>query len=172
MKKSMIPNGLTFLNLSCGILAILFTLTDRPDVSAILIIIAGLIDRYDGRIARFFDAESPLGKELDSLADLVSFGAAPSILGWSLFLSNLSNFEIIGYIIAILFPIAGAFRLARYNVTEFNDVFTGIPITAAGSLMALDSLITVFYVKHYLISSALMLFLSYMMVSKFKFKKF
>lgn len=168
MNRSMIPNVLTFINLACGILAILFTLSDKPAVSSGFIIAAALVDRYDGRIARFFNAESPLGKELDSLADLISFGAAPAVLCWNTFLGE---FSIIGYVITILFPIAGAFRLARYNVSTFNNVFTGIPITVAGSFMALDILVSVFYREHFIISAALMLLLSYLMVSKVKFKK-
>jgi CDP-diacylglycerol---serine O-phosphatidyltransferase len=169
MNKSIIPNLLTFINLSCGMLAILFTLTGKSHLSAAFIIAAAMVDRYDGRIARFFLAESPLGKELDSLADLISFGAAPAVLGWDIILKE---FGIIGYVVAIIFPIAGAFRLARYNVSDFNNVFTGIPITAAGSFMALDFLITIFYREHFIISGVLMVLLSYLMVSKVKFKKF
>ncbi|TDT60891.1 CDP-diacylglycerol--serine O-phosphatidyltransferase [Fonticella tunisiensis] len=168
MRRSMIPNFLTFLNLSFGMLSILLTLTDKPNMAALMIVCAALVDRYDGRIARLFNAESPLGKELDSLADLVSFGAAPAVLTWNTFLKN---FGIIGYIIAIIFPISGAFRLARYNVTKFENVFTGVPITMAGSLMAFDNLIAYYYKEHSIVSIAFMLILSCLMVSKLKVKK-
>jgi len=85
MKKSCIPNVFTFINLSCGILSILSTFDKNYLWAGIFIIIAGLVDRYDGRIARYLQVSSDLGKELDSLADLVSFGVAPSILIYLLF---------------------------------------------------------------------------------------
>lgn len=168
MNKNMIPNLFTFANLSCGILAILFTLTDKPVAAAIFIVTAALIDRYDGRVARKFDASSPLGKELDSLADLVSFGAAPAVLAWGTFLNN---FGFIGYLITIIYPICGAYRLARFNVSSFNNVFTGVPITVAGAIAAIDIIIFSF-MPHRIISSILLLLLSYLMVSNVEFKKF
>jgi CDP-diacylglycerol---serine O-phosphatidyltransferase len=168
MNKSMLPNLFTFANLSFGMLAILLTLTDSHTLAAIMIACAGFVDRYDGKIARKFNASSPIGKELDSLADLVSFGAAPAVLSWSTFLSS---YGIIGYIITILFPIAGAYRLARYNVTEFEDVFMGVPITIAGGIIALDIIIATQVVEHNIISSGLMLLLSYLMISKVKIQK-
>jgi CDP-diacylglycerol---serine O-phosphatidyltransferase len=168
MNKSMIPNAFTFLNLACGMLSILSTFTSDYKVAAFLIILAGIIDRYDGRVARKFNAESPIGKELDSLADLVSFGAAPAVLSWGVFLNS---YGIIGYILTIIFPIAGAYRLARYNVTSFSNVFMGVPITIAGGLIALDIIINETVVKHYLISAAFMLLLSYLMISKISIKK-
>ena len=116
MKKSCIPNIFTFINLSCGVLSILSTFTDGGKYiqAAILILLAGLVDRYDGRIARYLQVSSEVGKELDSLADLVSFGVAPSLLIYSLF--NLNSFGplgLLGYIILLAFPICGAFRLSR-----------------------------------------------------------
>ncbi|KRQ87990.1 CDP-diacylglycerol--glycerol-3-phosphate 3-phosphatidyltransferase [Caloramator mitchellensis] len=167
ISKSVIPNSFTFINLTFGMLSIIFTLNSRFQMSAIMIILAALMDRYDGRIARKFNASSQLGKELDSLCDLISFGVAPAILSWGNFLINLG---IIGYIIVILFPIAGAYRLARFNVTQFNNCFIGIPITFAGFLVAIDNIITIAN-PHYFLSSIFMLFLSYLMVSHFKFKK-
>lgn len=168
MNKNMVPNLFTFANLSFGMLAILLTLTANHTLAAVMIACAAFVDRYDGRVARKFNASSAIGKELDSLADLVSFGAAPAVLSWSTYLSS---YGIIGYIITILFPIAGAYRLARYNVTEFQNVFTGIPITIAGALIALDIIITTQVVKHSIISSVLMLLLSYLMISKIKIQK-
>jgi len=169
--KSYIPNLFTFCNLSFGMLSILFTLTGNTKTAAIMIIIAAIIDRYDGKIARLVNASSLLGKELDSLADLVSFGAAPAILSWSIFLMN---YGILGYIISIIFPIAGAYRLARFNVSKCTGVFTGVPITIAGSVLALINL-TIISSSSNLYSNIIgvifILLLSYLMVSTFKFKK-
>lgn len=168
MNKNMIPNLFTFSNLACGILSILFTLTEKPVIAAIFIITAALIDRYDGTVARKLDVSSVLGKELDSLADLVSFGAAPAVLAWSVYLSS---YGILGYIITILYPICGAYRLARFNVSSFNNVFTGVPITVAGAVAGLDIIINN-YLQHNIISAILLIILSYLMVSNVHFKKF
>ena len=85
MRKSCIPNIFTFINLSCGVFSLLSTFEKQYVLASIFILIAGLVDRYDGRVARFLQVSSDLGKELDSLADLVSFGVAPSVLIYILF---------------------------------------------------------------------------------------
>lgn len=172
MNKNYIPNLFTFLNLSLGIISILFTLAGKTSYAALMVIAASIIDRYDGRIARKINASSSLGKELDSLSDLISFGAAPAILGFSLFLKH---YGIIGYIITLIYPIAGAYRLARFNVTQFNSVYTGIPITVAGFIISVDYLISIYIGKHFgicsFISALLLILLSYLMVSNIKVKK-
>lgn len=173
MKKSWIPNAFTFINLSFGILAILATFENNYFLSSIFIILAALVDRYDGRVARFLQVSSDLGKELDSLADLVSFGVAPSILVFLVFnLKDLDPTGLLGIIILLTFPICGAFRLARYNATTFEGVFTGVPITAAGSFMALLVLFTKGANIPAIIPTILMFIGSYSMVSNFKLKKF
>ena len=140
MRKSCIPNVFTFINLSCGILSILSVMNKQYTLSSVFILLAGLVDRYDGRVARFLDVSSDLGKELDSLADLVSFGVAPSILIYTLFeLNEPGILGIIGFIILLTFPICGAYRLARFNTAQFDGVFTGVPITIVGCFMALFS---------------------------------
>lgn len=172
MRKSCIPNIFTFINLSCGILSILSILQQDYATSSVLIIIAALVDRYDGRIARYLNVSSDLGKELDSLADLVSFGVAPSLLIYSLF--NLGSFGpkgIFGIILLILFPICGAFRLARYNVADFDGVFTGVPITITGCFLAVFALITFYTSKITYLAVFFMLLGSYLMVSTLKLKK-
>lgn len=168
MNKNAIPNIFTFINLTFGMLSIMFTFTDNLSLSAVMILCAAFVDRYDGRIARKINAESIIGKELDSLADLISFGAAPAILSWSIFLID---YGILGYIITILFPISGAFRLARYNVSQFNNVFSGMPITIAGSLLAIYNLFSVNLIQQSFISLVIIILLSYLMVSNIKIKK-
>ena len=175
MRKSCIPNVFTFINLSCGIISILSVMNEKYALSGAFILLAGLVDRYDGRIARFLNVSSDLGKELDSLADLVSFGVAPSILVYILF--NLSSFGpngLLGYVVLLLFPICGAYRLARFNTTAFDGAFTGVPITIVGCFMALFSLIMLnlnVMPSPYLVV-LLMIVGSYLMVSKLKLKKF
>lgn len=169
MQKSSIPNSLTFGNLICGVLSIQFTMQQNFKVAAALILLAGVFDRYDGTVARLLGVSSPLGKELDSLADLVSFGVAPSMLIFTLY--RLSNLGFIGYGTLIIFPVAGAFRLARYNSSEFNNVFTGIPITIAGSIMAIYAIFTENMQPRVTVTVILMLVFSYLMVSKLQIKK-
>ena len=175
MKKSCIPNIFTFMNLSCGVFSLLFTLDSNYIWAGIFILIAGLVDRYDGRIARFLDVSSDLGKELDSLADLVSFGVAPAILSYIIFnLKNFGPYGFLGLVILIAFPICGAFRLARYNATTFDGVYTGVPITIVGCFMALYSIICTYFNftdKLQIVSIVLLIIGSYLMVSTFKLKK-
>lgn len=173
MARSAVPNLFTFANLSCGIFSIIMLFDNNIKMACIFILLAGFIDRYDGRVARFLQVSSELGKELDSLADLVSFGVAPALLTFTLY--DLNKFSFIGYLIVIIFPIAGAYRLARYNTTQFDGVFTGVPITIAGTFMALYSLILIFTTKSpgklTGLTVILMLIFSYLMISKIKFSK-
>lgn len=173
MRKSCIPNLFTFINLSFGILSILATFDGNFGLASTFIIAAGLVDRYDGRVARFLQVSSDLGKELDSLADLVSFGVAPSILIFILFnLKSYGPFGIIGIITLLIFPICGAYRLARYNTAAFDGVFTGVPITVVGCFIAIFALLSFKYTISPIIPVILMIIGSYLMVSTLKLKKF
>lgn len=173
MKRAYIPNSFTFINLSLGICSILSTMEGNYKLASIFILLAGLVDRYDGRIARLLSASSELGKELDSLADLVSFGVAPAILSFLLFnFKDVGPTSLIGLTILLIFPICGAFRLARYNVSNFDGVFAGVPITIAGCFMALFILLTINTNLSAVVPMLLMIVFSYLMVSNFKLKKF
>lgn len=167
---STVPNTFTLSNLGCGVLSLLMTFQGNYTLACIFILLAGLIDRYDGRVARYFNVVSDIGKELDSLADLVSFGVAPSILVFNM--NNLSNFGALGYLLVLIFPLAGAYRLARYNVTSFDGTFSGIPITLAGMFMAFYTLISINLNVSISLTIILIVLLSYLMVSKLKLKKF
>lgn len=173
MKKSFIPNLFTFINLSCGIISILCTFEKNYLLASLFIIIAGLVDRYDGRIARFLNVSSDLGKELDSLADLVSFGVAPAILSFLIYnLKEVGPGSIIGLSVLLLFPICGSYRLARYNATNFDGSFRGVPITITGSFIALFVLLTLNFSVNPWIPIALLLIGAYLMISTFELKKF
>lgn len=172
MKKSCLPNIFTFINLGFGVLSLIATHEGNYIKASIFILIAGLVDRYDGRVARYLQVSSELGKELDSLADLVSFGVAPSILLYINFnLKDLGPYGIIGIILLISLPICGAFRLARYNVSTFDGMFTGVPITIVGCFLALFALIASFVVAPVFLVVILMLLGSYLMVSTLHLKK-
>ncbi|WIF94994.1 CDP-diacylglycerol--serine O-phosphatidyltransferase [Caminicella sporogenes] len=160
--KSLIPNFFTSLNLFMGLMAIIFLFDSNYFKSSMLILIAAVLDRFDGRLARKFGASTEFGKEFDSLCDLISFGVAPALLMWNILLSKAG---IIGVVVTVFFTLAGAIRLARYNITNFDGVYMGIPITLCGSFLALLCL-GVNKAVNINIIMMLMIFLSYAMVSK------
>ncbi|TYQ14787.1 UNVERIFIED_CONTAM: CDP-diacylglycerol--serine O-phosphatidyltransferase [Acetivibrio alkalicellulosi] len=177
--KCCLPNIITFSNLSLGIMAILIAFNDASvsslKYSCLLIMIAAVTDRLDGQVARFFRVTSEFGKELDSLSDLISFGVAPAIIAWKI---SLVDYHILGYMFALLFVLCGAYRLARFNISEDNSIFMGLPITIAGSLLTIVNLYNSFskvnsnysYINTAL-TAAFMIVLSYLMISKLSIKK-
>jgi len=167
--KNAVPNIFTLSNMSCGIMSILMSFEENYKLAAIFILLAGIFDRYDGRIARYLKVDNDLGKELDSLCDVVSFGVAPSILIFNIY--NFVQLGSIGYLMVLIFPIAGAYRLAKYNITDFDGVFSGIPITITGTFLALYSLIMINKASNLGPTMFLLVILSYLMVSNLKFKK-
>ncbi|KWX77999.1 CDP-diacylglycerol--serine O-phosphatidyltransferase [Paenibacillus riograndensis] len=172
MVKKSIPNVLTFLNLSFGVLAILEIVGGSYFISGVFLICAAVVDRYDGRIARFLNVSSTLGKELDSLADLVSFGVAPALLIFCKFnFLDLGHIKGIGICVLLLYVISGSYRLAKYNIGHFDNVFIGMPITVAGFILAVYSLAAPINSAFTMGSVVLLLFLACFMVSKYKFNK-
>jgi len=167
--KNAVPNIFTLSNMSCGIMSILMSFEGNYELAAIFILLAGIFDRYDGKIARLLNVDNDLGKELDSLCDLVSFGVAPSILIFNIY--NFMQLGSIGYLMVLVFPIAGAYRLAKYNITDFDGVFSGIPITITGTFLAIYALFMYNKASNLGPTMILMILLSYLMVSKLRFKK-
>lgn len=170
-----LPNLLTFMNLSLGIIALLFAIKNELIQASLLVMVAALTDRFDGKAARLLDCASELGKELDSLSDVISFGVAPIIIAWKISFFNLG---FLGYLLAVIYPIAGAYRLARYNVTTFNNVFSGVPITIAGAFLSIVNLYNSFSIMRHtysyfntIVCGVIILLLSYLMVSNIQVKK-
>lgn len=156
--KAQLANGLTLMNLSFGIMAIIFILKGSLHMSLIFILLGALFDRFDGSVARHLNTESEFGKQLDSLCDLISFGVAPSLL---IYHAVLFKVPVAGLAITILYILAGAVRLARYNVKEFDGSYCGLPITAAGvgvilSYFLLPVLPIVFFVLFHSLLTVLM----------------
>ncbi|GLB58287.1 CDP-diacylglycerol--serine O-phosphatidyltransferase [Cytobacillus sp. NCCP-133] len=164
--KTQTANVLTLANLSLGGLAILFAINGNLNLTALLIFVAALADRFDGMAARKLNIVSDMGKQLDSMSDIISFGVAPSLL---LYQGILAGFGAPGSFIAILYIGCGAVRLARFNISEQNGYFTGLPITAAGCLATL-SFLAIPYLPEPLFLF-IMLTLSFLMISPFKLKK-
>lgn len=166
MNMKLLPSILTVGNLVFGMMSIIFVLSANYSLAATMIILSVFLDVMDGRMARKFDAISSFGKELDSLADLVSFGVAPAIL---LYAQMFSVFGGWGQGVVIWFAVAGALRLARFNVKTTTGYYQGLPITVGGGLIALLSLLPkVLPPLGFLI---LMAFLGFLMLSNFRVPK-
>lgn len=159
-------NLMTICNLSFGGASIMATLNEQYSYSVLFIFIAAFLDRYDGKVARKFNQQSELGKQLDSMSDIISFGVAPALL---LYENVLLNFSFIGMVVTIIYIATGAFRLARFNITDSNSYFVGLPITVAGTILAF----TYFLIPHVANVFFMFLFLifSFLMISTFKLKK-
>ncbi len=165
-----IPNMFTLGNLFCGFLSIGFAAEGEYNNAAILILIGMMLDSMDGRLARMLKADSSLGKELDSLADIVTFGVAPSFLVYYTYLNQLGK---LGIMVAGLFPLFGAYRLARFNISSTKsslNYFIGVPITAAGGILALLTLFGNFIPN--VITTVVFTGLCFLMVSRIRIPSF
>ncbi len=131
-------NIVTLANLVFGSISLICTINDDFRLAAIFILAAVIMDGIDGRIARRFNSTSEIGRELDSLCDLVSFGVAPAVLLYAQVLAGHTG--LVGLLAAVFYIGCGAYRLARFNVLRIEEFFMGIPITLAGALMALLSM--------------------------------
>jgi len=136
-----LPNFFTSLNLFCGFYAVIASINGKFVPAAVSILIAGVFDNLDGKIARATHTTSTFGVEYDSLADLISFGLAPGLMVYLWILQPLGR---IGWLAAFLFVACGALRLARFNTQVSkvdSDHFVGLPIPAAAGMCAATILI-------------------------------
>lgn len=138
--RYLVPNGITFLSLSCGIGSIMSTIAGNFFLAGSLILVSYILDLLDGAAARTLNASSEFGLQLDSLTDMVSFGAAPAVLTFT----HLYSAGVSTYLVApatILITLAGAYRLSRFNLLppKKNGMkdSVGLTITAAGATLAL-----------------------------------
>ena len=132
----LLPNILTTASLFCGFYSILASVKEDFSLAASVIVYAVVLDGLDGRIARMTNTMSKFGAEYDSLADLIAFGVAPSILAYSWALSGYGKW---GWLVSFLFVVCGALRLARFNIQiglAESRVFNGLPIPGAASVIA------------------------------------
>src|SRR5438093_3018527 len=195
LKIYFLPNLLTAGNLFCGFVALTKIVEADADkgnfyqeitLALGFILLACIFALFDGRVARMGGFESPFGREFDSLADLISFGAAPAFLVHHIILKDvLKGFPKLSWIIAAIYLICGAFRLARFNClaaiagTGGGKEFLGFPIPAAAGLV---SSLTLFLLwleeqevsvgKWGFVLPAIMVFLSLMMVSEVRYPTF
>jgi len=172
----LIPNMFTSMNLFCGFYAIIASIDGKFVAAAVAIIIAGVFDNLDGKIARATGTTSQFGIEYDSLADLISFGLAPGLMIYMWALKPLGR---IGWLAAFLFMVCGALRLARFNTqvgTVNSDHFVGLPIPAAAGMNAVAVLIfhklTIAGNAHAILVLIMLYILSFLMVSNIKYNSF
>jgi CDP-diacylglycerol---serine O-phosphatidyltransferase len=195
LKIYFLPNLFTAGNLFCGFLALTKIVEAEPGAAnfnsvirhaLFLILLACIFDLFDGRVARMGGRESPFGREFDSLADIISFGAAPAFLVHRILLADvLRNLPELGWFISFVYLMCGAFRLARFNClaamagTGGGKEFLGFPIPAAAGVVASLTLFILWLDERGFSSSpwlyllpAIMIFLSLMMVSEVKYPAF
>lgn len=181
-----IPNMFTAASLLLGFASIITSQTGNIEQAAWMIIWCGILDVMDGLSARLLNATSPFGAEFDSMADLVSFGVAPAILMLNavMYLNDIDRYSLEFWVLSIsvsAFVLAGALRLARYNLSSDKPMkgwFSGIPITAAGGgltatavilLLRYDAILDAELINLYV--PIFMFILAIGMVSTFKFPK-
>ena len=142
----LVPNVLTILAVCAGMTAIRFAVSGKFEAACYAIIVAGIFDGLDGRIARLLRSTSRFGAELDSLSDFVSFGVAPAVV---LYLWTMSALQSIGWAIVLIFAVCCALRLARFNTQLAAEpppwaagFFTGAPAPAGAGLLLLPMFIS------------------------------
>ena len=193
LKIYFLPNLLTAANLFCGFVALTKIVEanvasgdfQQIKVALAFILLACIFDLFDGRVARMGGVESPFGREFDSLADLISFGAAPAFLVHRVVLKDVfEGHPEWGWFIASVYLLCGAFRLARFNCLsamphEPSKEFLGFPIPSAAGLVASLTLFMIWWDEKEFAKSSLryllpilLLFLSWMMVSNVKYPSF
>jgi len=180
--RYILPSVLTLIGVCLGISSIKFAMDGNFGFAVLFIVVAAILDGLDGRVARMIKGTSEFGKELDSLTDFVSFGIAPAFVVYFWELNELGR---IGWLLVLLFSVCCVLRLARFNLTRFDDneewkmnFFQGIPSPAGGCLILfpiiyeMSSFSSLFEIKN--LSPFLVVLVSILLISKiptFSFKK-
>ena len=180
--RVILPNMLTLIGVCIGLTSIRFALDGRFELAIIAIMFAALIDGLDGRIARLIKGTSKVGKELDSLTDMISFGVAPAFIMFFWKLNTLGRF---GWLLCLIYVICVALRLARFNVNSGQEpswkdnFFEGVPSPAGGILVLTPLIISLsgfdfFELNYNIIVPIFFILTSLLLISKFptySFKK-
>ena len=180
--RVILPNTLTLIGVCIGLTSINFALNGNYKLSIIAILLAAIIDGLDGRIARLIKGTSRVGKELDSLTDVISFGVAPAFIMYFWQLNSLGK---VGWLISLIYVVCVALRLARFNINTGGEsswkdnFFEGVP-SPAGGILVLSPLIyqssgfDVFNLNYQLITPIIFIIISILLISKmptYSFKK-
>ncbi len=180
--RMILPNMLTLIGVCIGLTSIRFALDGRFEFAIIAIIFAALIDGLDGRIARLIKGTSKVGKELDSLTDVISFGVAPAFV---MYFWKLNTFERFGWLLCLIYVICVALRLARFNISSNQEsswkdnFFEGVPSPAGGILVLTPLIVSLsglsfIELNYNIIVPIFFIVTSFLLISKFpsySFKK-
>ena len=180
--RVILPNMFTLIGVCIGLSSIKFAFDGNFTLSIIAIIVAAIIDGLDGRIARLIQGTSKVGKELDSLTDIVSFGVAPAFIMYFWKLNELGR---VGWLICLIYVVCVALRLARFNVNSAlepswkDNFFEGVPSPAGGVIVLLPLIyslsdIQVFEINYDIFVPILFVLISVLLISKlptYAFKK-
>ena len=172
--RIILPNMFTLVGVCIGLSSIKFAFDGKFELSIIAILVAAIIDGLDGRIARLIKGTSQVGKELDSLTDVISFGVAPAFIMYFWSLNQLGR---IGWLICLIYVVCVALRLARFNVSSNADpswrdnFFEGIPSPAGGVLVLMPLVFSFsefkfFNVNYNIIIPVLFVIISMLLISK------
>ena len=173
--RMILPNMLTLIGVCIGLSSIKFALDEKFKLSIIAIIFAALIDGLDGRIARLIKGTSKVGKELDSLTDVISFGVAPSFVMYFWLLNNLGKF---GWLLCLIYVVCVTLRLARFNVSSNDEpswkdnFFEGVPSPAGGILVLMPLIFSLsgfdfFIISYNVLVPVFFISVSFLLISKF-----
>jgi len=180
--RVLLPNTLTLIGVCVGLTSINFALNGNYKLSIVAILFAAIIDGLDGRIARLIKGTSKVGKELDSLTDVISFGVAPAFIMYFWQLNSLGK---VGWLISLIYVVCVALRLARFNVNTGGEpswkdnFFEGVP-SPAGGILVLSPLIydvsgfDIIDLNYKLITPTIFIIVSVLLISKiptYSFKK-
>ncbi len=180
--RVILPNMLTLIGVCIGLTSIRFALDGRFEFAIVAIILAAVIDGLDGRIARLIKGTSKVGKELDSLTDMISFGVAPAFIMYFWKLNTLGRF---GWLVCLIYVICVALRLARFNINSGQEpswrdnFFEGVP-SPAGGILVLTPLIfslsgiQIFQINYTIVVPLFFMTTSLLLISKlptYSFKK-
>ena len=138
--RMILPNAITLIGVCIGLTSIKFAIDGKFAIAVVAILFAGLMDALDGRIARLIKGTSKMGKELDSLGDVISFGVAPALI---MYFWNLQYLEKLGWFVCLIYVVCVALRLARFNINSEEEsswkdnFFEGMPSPAGGIIVLL-----------------------------------
>ena len=143
--RMILPNAITLIGVCIGLTSIKFAIDGKFAIAIIAILFAGLMDALDGRIARLIKGTSKMGKELDSLGDVISFGVAPALI---MYFWNLQYLDKLGWFVCLIYVVCVALRLARFNVNSEEEpswkdnFFEGMPSPAGGIVVLMPLIIS------------------------------
>ena len=173
--RVILPNMFTLIGVCIGLSSIKFAFDEKFTLSIIAIIVAAIIDGLDGRIARLIQGTTKIGKELDSLTDVISFGVAPAFIMYFWKLNELGR---IGWLICLIYVVCVALRLARFNVNSGQEpswrdnFFEGVPSPAGGILVLMPLIFSLsgfdfLIISYNILVPVFFISVSFLLISKF-----